>query len=546
MIKLKSCLNRPINSKFIRLLFTILFVFFAINLFSQNKIIFINQTRPDDPGYKTFKYKSEAQLEQKKLKLAIKNIKHGYLGFSIDSTIYLNTIRVYYTNGDLYQFTSQLSDPNLKLNTPLSLNYESNQQIKKDIIDFYQNKGYPNVQIITNSQIIDSTHTIQQTLSINRGEYFSFSGLKSDYLTNSEIRYLEHLSRIEPKKSYQQTKVDQFKTTVNNSAIYKFDSLKLEYQNNTVSITPYLTNQKNNTINGWIGLQSTDESNTDLTGNFDLSLVNALKHGEKIVFTWNRPKTESQELSASVDWPYIFNLPTGIALSYGIDKEDTTYTSQNYILGLLFPIHPIINLKGYFSQNRLQEHDSLSYKSSQSLYGIELDFSKTNRKTLPQKGYSGTIDVNLGNHESNSNYQSLILNLEATINFYLKLPIGNLRITNQTGIIENDSVSQYELFRIGGINSIRGFNERSIYCQKYTFINLEYRIYFDNYSFIHLFYDDGYMNKSTSNRLESLGAGLTLSTQAGIISITYAIGKTQSSYYKINQSLIHVGYAYTF
>lgn len=546
MIEQNRWLKIRISRGIIRLLLFTTLLLTNIDLTAQDKIVFIDQTNASNPVIHSFKFKSQSQFERKKLQLIEHKLEHDYIGFSIDSIISNKNILIYYNCGNPYHFTQSLNDISKKWQSSnLNLDFATTLQFKKDIVAYYQDNGYPNAQLYTKTTINDSTNTIHQEFTIQKGEHYFFSGFNNDKLNPNEINYLENICRIRPQKEYQQSKVNHIKQKINNSGIYKLDSLKLEYQKNLVSITPYLTSLKNNSINGWIGIQSNDDSETEITGNFDLSLINVLKQGEKVVLNWNKPKTESQELNAHFELPFILNLPVGIATSYSIDKEDTTYTNQNYELGVLFPIFQNANLIAYYSENKLQEHDTNAYKATQSLYGFTLSLEKTNQKILPQKGYSGNCDFNIGNHKDN-NSQSLIINLEAIINLYIKLPVGGVHVGNQTGIIDNDSISKYEQFRIGGINSIRGFNERSIYCKRYTVFNLEYRIFFNNNSYIHVFYDNGFTNKISAKHIESLGSGLTITTQAGTLSLAYAIGKTNTSSFKLNQSLIHIGYAYIF
>ena len=85
-----------------------------------------------------------------------------------------------------------------------------------------------------------------------------------------------------------------------------------------------------------------------------------------------------------------------------------------------------------------------------------------------------------------------------------------LSIKNETAFLESDNFLINELFRIGGANNIRGFNEQSIFTNRYSYLNVEYRFLTSSSSYLHSitdigFYKDTFLNK-TSNAI-GLGVG---------------------------------------
>ena len=68
----------------------------------------------------------------------------------------------------------------------------------------------------------------------------------------------------------------------------------------------------------------------------------------------------------------------------------------------------------------------------------------------------------------------------------------------------SDSYFENELLRFGGINSIRGFEENSIYATLYGITNTEYRYKLNNSIFIHSIIDAGYFENKILNIKEKL------------------------------------------
>ena len=104
-----------------------------------------------------------------------------------------------------------------------------------------------------------------------------------------------------------------------------------------------------------------------------------------------------------------------------------------------------------------------------------------------------------------------------------------------------------QLFQIGGINNIRGFDENSIYASQYAIYTLEYRYLLGLNSYFSIFNDDAYVkNQSEGNNTQNIyigiGAGLAFETKAGIFNISYALGRSNGTTFEFKSAKIQFGY----
>jgi len=100
-----------------------------------------------------------------------------------------------------------------------------------------------------------------------------------------------------------------------------------------------------------------------------------------------------------------------------------------------------------------------------------------------------------------------------------------------------------ELYRFGGINSIRGFNENSIDASLFSIINTEYRYQFNDGIYVHSIIDLGYFENETisiKQNLYSFGFGLGLNTKAGLFKFNVANGNAQDSDFSFSNTKIHI------
>ena len=106
-----------------------------------------------------------------------------------------------------------------------------------------------------------------------------------------------------------------------------------------------------------------------------------------------------------------------------------------------------------------------------------------------------------------------------------------------------------ELFRFGGINNIRGFNENRLQGNLFTSILTEYRFKITNNLYINSIIDYGYF-RDTSNSVDgkilSFGIGTGILTKNGLLKLVYANGSTSNQEKKLNNSILHVSLSVNF
>ena len=107
-------------------------------------------------------------------------------------------------------------------------------------------------------------------------------------------------------------------------------------------------------------------------------------------------------------------------------------------------------------------------------------------------------------------------------------------------------VFQNELYRFGGLNSLRGFNEDELLASTKLSYTLEYRFLVDRNSNAFLFFEQAFYENNSSNYLKDnpfgVGTGFSFGTKLGIFTISYAVGKQLTNPFDFRLSKIHFGY----
>ena len=113
-------------------------------------------------------------------------------------------------------------------------------------------------------------------------------------------------------------------------------------------------------------------------------------------------------------------------------------------------------------------------------------------------------------------------------------------------VFGNSSLFKNELFRIGGLKTLRGFDEESIYASTYVIPTFEYRFLFSKNSNLLLFAEGAWYDNNSNGRYikdtpVSVGAGVNFETKAGILSLNYGLGNQFGNGFDLRNGKIHFG-----
>jgi len=118
-------------------------------------------------------------------------------------------------------------------------------------------------------------------------------------------------------------------------------------------------------------------------------------------------------------------------------------------------------------------------------------------------------------------------------------------INFKSEILESDTYFYNELSRFGGAKSIRGFDENSLFSNKYFLLITEYRYKLSNTIYINSIIDIGnYENKlmNAYSNIYGVGIGVGLLTKGGLFSINYAVGSDWQQKIETKNARIHINF----
>ena len=459
-------------------------------------------------------------------------------------------IKIYYSEDDFSKKELQRVSSEITPNYFL-LSFETIEIALKKLTALRTQKGNAFARLKLSEFEKDQDDNLSASLKVDNGNLRTVDSIIVKGYEKFPKSFLKYYAGVRTKRVFNKEKLVQQNENLNSlgfvSAIKPPEAL---FRKDSTTVYFYLEKQNNNLFDGILGF-GTDEITQKLkfNGYLNLELNNNLNYGEQLLLNYKADGEEQLNFRVKVNLPYLFQTPFGISGELNIFKRDSSFVTSEQELRTTYQITPrstaYLGYRSNDSSNLLDDviagSPIVDYKSK-FLVGGATYIKSQNRKNFPIKS-SLSFDGGFGSREAEGNNENQV-RLEALANNIFNLNYRNsIFVQNITSILISDSYLVNELFRFGGINSIRGFNENSIDASFYSILNTEYRYQFNDGVYIHSIIDVAYFQNETlslNENLYSFGIGLGLSTKAGLFKFNIANGNTENQNFNFSNTKIHI------
>jgi outer membrane protein assembly factor BamA len=457
--------------------------------------------------------------------------------------------------------------------------YKEFYRLEKKLIDFYQTIGFPFAYVYLDSISVEKER-LQGELKLVTGPFIVFDSLHIVGKTKTKKKFLGNYTRIRKGDPFNQTTVDNAYKLVKQLQYLKIgEPPTVSFINGKAYVTFYMEDKKSNQVDGVIGFlpnqQTTGaQSKILITGEFNLNLKNISGRGKALSIEWKRLKPQSQLLNLEYYHPNLFGSPLNIIPSFNLQKQDSTFQNVISTLKTNFTLAGGGKMGFYVSskQSRLISTSLYSTYSTPpfldfnlNTYGIQYEWTSLDDYFYPKRGTWLSFDGNIGlkNIKKNARLPESLYDgvKENTTQFYLKGEARHFFRTGQRstllsslrgGRVFNDNLLlTNDLFQIGGLKTLRGFNENFFFAEYYSTATLEFRQFTDENSYVLAFVEKSYMKyrlgtDSVDDWPLGVGIGVSLSTNTGIFNFVYSMGQAIVQRLEFSQSKISFGYVTRF
>jgi len=466
----------------------------------------------------------------------------------------IDTIRVYYDNKLDEKILNNLT--NIKItNKYFEVSTNQIETTLNSIISFFEINGFSFTSIYLDS-IKEKDDLLIANLIIEPSEKRHITNVVIKGYPNFPRKFLKHFVGIKKNNLFNLKTLGLINDRLNQlSFTTQIKKPAVLFNKDSTSIFLYLKKKSNNTFDGIVGFSNQPSSNKiQLNGYLDLNLNNIFNNGESLKLNWKSFQKSSKSLNIQFKSPYIFNTAITPDFQFSIYKQDSTYLNSKTAIQLFYEINRNNSFTLIYSGEKSNLIQSLTTNNNitnfnNNFYGVSYAYFKriASNNFIPFKFLMETQFL-IGNRKIlATKEQQTKLNIKGTylINFNTK---NSILFKSENALLNANNYYQNELYRIGGINTIRGFDEQSIFTSKYSITSLEYYYTINKNNALYTITDFALIKDFTLNsqKLYSIGLGLFFKTKESTINISYVIGKNNETQFNFKNSKFHLQISYPF
>ncbi len=332
------------------------------------------------------------------------------------------------------------------------------------------------------------------------------------------------------------------------------------FEKEKTTLYMYLEKKVANQVEGILGFGTDPESQSlKFNGYLNLQLWNNLNKSEQLDLRYKADGNQQERLEIQTGLPYIAQTPIGVQGRFELFRRDSTFTTATSGVQVTYKPFGLWALALGYTSVKSSKGSGVSFDENnisdynQRLWGLEAQLTKERKSILMPRRYGIKLLTEFGSSDdtpisgnpildSKQSFTRERLNFEL---FYLwnLWPNQFFWINHKTAYLKGKNLRTNELYRFGGTQSLRGFNENLLETSQLHLTQLEYRLSFSDTFYIHHLSDVAFYRNEIQGKMQqnfSLGLGVALVTRAGILKTQIAQGFGESSDFSRNNTKIHL------
>ena len=481
-----------------------------------------------------------------------KQYEQGFLGCTLDST-FADSIQItaLVSKGNHFSAFSEIGIPS----------GENLEKLAKREIRVYETNGYPFAVAHFENTLVNDT-TINTTVRVERGPEFTFDSLIIRSNKSFNQNYFRQLTGWKKGEQYDERVIEEVNTKISElSFVQLLQSSEILFRDGEADLYLYMADKPANTFDGIIGFQPDNETGQVVfTGDVTLDLHNALRRGEHLSLRWRRLQEATQNLEIKASLPYILNTHIGTWAEISVYRRDTSFTQTQLELALGYVLGQDKHLRAFAERwisNQLSEEVSSVNDVNIDRYGLAFQTYQLDYRPNPRSGFFTYFEGSVGskrlvisteeNREVRNDQYQFLTNVEGYLPMKDRFVWG---IRFQGGSKIDTTLQFNENFRIGGLTTLRGFDEESIFASSYGIATAELKFIIDQNSAAFVFFDQGWYERNNDDYLSDtpfgFGLGTVIGTKNGSFRLVYALGSERDNPILVRNGKIHFGFTNRF
>ena len=427
------------------------------------------------------------------------------------------------------------------------IRFKQIESVTKEITEILSEGGYPFGKVgFINYELVNPT-TIKLEMEIQYGSKRNIDKVIVKGYENFSKNFIKNIFKPGKSNSLDVDKALSLANKIDKTGFARnIKDPEILFTKDSSSLYLYIDKIRRNIFDGFLSFDTDENSGRiNIEGYAKINLINTFNDGEKINFDFRSQKNQDRSLNSDVYIPYVFGTPLNLKYGLNLIQKDSSYTSNENLIDIdmIFGnIRSGLGLQTNKSTSEEEIENIENFKSKLINVFSEYIILDNSDQLIPEL-FKISLRYGSGLKEQSAdktNFSKYSVELHRKFNLSPKFKLQS-SITRRK--INSKNLVNNELLRFGGYNSIRGYDENSIFTDGYTLLKTSLNYYLNDTIYIYTIFDLANYSNEILNLDEDIysgGLGFSSRTENGIISISYSKGNSWGNSFNLKNAKINV------
>ena len=425
--------------------------------------------------------------------------------------------------------------------------FEEIDEILSEISKKLSRKGFPFAKLAFKNHDLITSLTLESDLLIDYGDKRFLDKIVVKGYEDFPKNFKKNIFKLKKDKLLDlEQALDKSKLINRTKFARNSRDPEILFTKDSTSLFLYLEKIRKNSFDGFISFDTDENSGKiNIQGYARISLNNTFNAGENINFDFNAHKNRDRSLKSNINIPYFLGSAFNVNYTLNLIQKDSTYTSNENIIDIDVNLNKTklgLGFQKNKSDSGIETENIKSFDSKLFNVFSEYLIIDEGDKFNPEF-FKLSLRYGLGKKEQLNNITSIskyTLEISKKFNISKRFKFQPLIIKEK---INSKNLVNNELLRFGGGNSIRGFDDNSIFSDSYTLLKTNLNYYLNDTIYIYTIFDIANYSDNILNiekDIYSGGFGFSTLTENGLISVNYSKGNNWGNSFNLKNAKINV------
>jgi len=418
------------------------------------------------------------------------------------------------------------------------------------ILGLYENFGYPYCQVTVEEISPEGADRVHLILRVVEGPQVQVTKINWEGISPGVAEVLNKEINFQAGEIYSSRKWEERLRILKNLPYIKdLQGPELQAAADNGTTVRMTVEERNNSFSGALGyVPSSGNRAGYLSGNLSLEVSNFLDGPRQLEIYWDKKDLKSYRLNFSFKEYWLFKTPLSAGVNFRQSQTDSTYSQVAFEQQTSYRFSSQITWSSILSWERVYQKSYLKnyFPSSRRLgLGLKANWNTTDYRLNPRQGQELEAQVkfinwNKAEQDSLFIYPQKDRLMSAQFSWWNFFPLWEkqtlaIKITYAQISSSEGVLSPADLFKLGGVNLLRGYYAEQFWADRVFLTTGEYRFLLSEQARVYLFAD---MAKFRHNFLEEnklrarpsfklgYGLGLWLDSKVGLVGLDLGLGQS--------------------